>query len=118
MTKAKYLPEYLFWRRRIEGQIKHMINEHPEYFNFGNDVARGKCIRSMAKRIIGEIVAGRFTGNNPAEGERIALGSEPECGATARSCRIRRPLVECQLLAASLSAPMVAQSWDMLSVLF
>lgn len=57
-------PEYIFWRKRVEGQIRHMMNEHPEYFNLPDADAKGRCIRSMAKRIIGEIVAGSSTGNN------------------------------------------------------
>lgn len=66
MRKEKPIkPEYLAWRRRVEGQIRHMINEHPEYFDLPTEDAKARCIRSMAKRIIGEIVAGTPSGNNP-----------------------------------------------------
>jgi len=65
MTRQKPIkPEYQAWRRRIEGQIRHMMNEHPEFFNLPTVDAKERCIRSMAKRIIGEIVAGTATGNS------------------------------------------------------
>lgn len=51
-------PEYAFWRNRIEGQIRHTIHEHPEWFNLPDEETHGRCVRSTAKRIIGEIVAG------------------------------------------------------------
>jgi len=51
-------PEYQFWRKRIEGQIRHTMNEYPEWFNLPDDEAKNRAIGSMAKRIIGEIVAG------------------------------------------------------------
>jgi hypothetical protein len=57
-------PEYQFWRKRIEGQIRHTIHEHPEWFNFDDPETRDRCIRSTAKRIIGEIVAGSIIGND------------------------------------------------------
>jgi hypothetical protein len=62
---SKQIPvEYQVWRRRVEGQIKHTIHEHPEWFNLSDNETKGKCISSMAKRIIGEIVVGRATDNN------------------------------------------------------
>lgn len=57
-------PEYQAWRNRVEGQIRHMINEHPEYFNLPTKLAKERCIRSLGKRIIGEIVAGTRSGSN------------------------------------------------------
>lgn len=62
MKKIK--PEYEAWRRRIEGQIRHTINDHPEWFNLPDAEIKDRCIRSTAKRIIGEIVAGSTTGKN------------------------------------------------------
>jgi hypothetical protein len=56
-------PEYQAWRRRVEGQIRHTINEHPEWFNLPNEKIYDRCVRSMAKRIIGEIVAGTNPGD-------------------------------------------------------
>lgn len=56
-------PEHQFWRRRVEGQIRHAMNEHPEWFNLENDEVRERCVRSVAKRIIGEIVAGISAGD-------------------------------------------------------
>lgn len=60
--KDKYPPEYLFWRKRIEGQIRHTMYEHPEFFT--KEASEKNMVGSMAKRIIGEIVAGNTTGNN------------------------------------------------------
>lgn len=57
-------PEYAFWRKRIEGQLKHTIYEHPEWFNLKDENIKARCIRSTAKRIIGEIVAGTSVGSN------------------------------------------------------
>lgn len=61
-------PAYAFWRNRIEGQIRHTINEHPEWFNLSDEEERDRCVRSTAKRIIGEIVAGTRPGDNPGDG--------------------------------------------------
>ena len=45
------------WHRRVEGQIRHTIGQHPEWFCFKNENDRIKCINSLAKRIVGEIAA-------------------------------------------------------------
>jgi hypothetical protein len=57
-------PEYQLWRKRIEGQIRHAMNEHPEWFNLPDAETKVHAIGSIAKRIIGEIVAGTTSGNN------------------------------------------------------
>lgn len=80
-------PEYLFWRKRIEGQIRHTIREHPEWFNLSNEEIRDRCIRSTAKRIIGEIVAGTPTGNSVNGGGTVTAAISPDgavqdCSAT------------------------------------
>lgn len=48
-------PEYLFWRNRIEGQIRHMMHEYPEFFTYA--ARENNLVGRLAKRIIGEIVA-------------------------------------------------------------
>lgn len=53
MTKRKHSPQHDFWHPRVEGQIRH-----PEWFTFKDDNARRDCVNSLAKRIVGEIVAG------------------------------------------------------------
>lgn len=69
MKKGKPIPTaYTFWRKRIEGQIRHTINEHPEWFSLPDEETRERCVRSTAKRIIGEIVAGTHTGDSPGGG--------------------------------------------------
>lgn len=61
----KPIPEsYLKWKNRVEGQIRHTINEHPEWFKLEDQKTKDRCIRSMAKRIIGEIVAGMIAGDD------------------------------------------------------
>lgn len=55
-------PRYQAWRSRIEGQIKHAMNEHPEWFRYENQEEKKRICRSIGKRIIGEIVAGITTG--------------------------------------------------------
>ena len=70
-------PAYSFWRKRIEGQIRHTIHEHPEWFNLPDEETRDRCIRSTAKRIIGEIVAGTGPGDSAgggATGRAVARG--------------------------------------------
>lgn len=64
--KDRYPPEYLFWKKRIEGQIRHTMYEHPEFFT---KIAYDEnLVGRMAKRIIGEIVAGTLPGDNSGEG--------------------------------------------------
>lgn len=57
MTLRKSTPLHDKWRRRVEGQIKNCINNHPEWFRFKSDAQKLCCINSLAKRIVGEIVA-------------------------------------------------------------
>lgn len=42
------------WHRRVEGQIRNCVNAHPEWFQGDTN----RMINSLAKRIVGEIVAG------------------------------------------------------------
>lgn len=55
--KRKYSPLHDFWHKRVEGQIKHTMNMHPKWFTFKDDIDKNTCINSLAKRIVGEIVA-------------------------------------------------------------
>lgn len=55
--KRKYSPLHDLWHRRVEGQIRHTMGCHPEWFNVeGRE--REALVNSLAKRIVGEIVAG------------------------------------------------------------
>jgi hypothetical protein len=80
-------PEYEFWRKRIEGQIRHTMNEHPEWFNLPDAESKKRCVSSMAKRIIGEIVAGILTGNNQPEScngwRERAVGSDVQTASAS-----------------------------------
>lgn len=53
----KHTPLHDKWHRRVEGQIRDAIHHHPEWFSFRNARERDTCINSLAKRIVGEIVA-------------------------------------------------------------
>jgi hypothetical protein len=64
--KRKYTPLHNFWHPRIEGQIRDVIHHHPEWFTFKDKEAMKWCINSLAKRIVGEIVAGLETGHIPS----------------------------------------------------
>jgi hypothetical protein len=57
MTKRKYSPLHDKWHRRVEGQIRDTIEHHPHWFSFKDGTDRNCCINSLAKRIVGEIVA-------------------------------------------------------------
>ncbi len=54
MSKRKHSPAHDFWHPRVEGQIRDAMHHHPEYFA---PVARSAVVNSLAKRIVGEIVA-------------------------------------------------------------
>lgn len=82
---SKYPPEYLFWKKRVEGQIRHTIHEHPEWFNLPTVEIRDKCIRSTAKRIIGEIVAGTTSGNSSSENARLSVAQTEKAHCVSRN---------------------------------
>lgn len=95
-NQSKYKPEYLFWRKRIEGQIRHTMNEHPEYFT---ELAyTDNMIGSMAKRIIGEIVAGIAAGNNHSVDAKTSVCTDEknalECFLMYRGRSMVRSTVE------------------------
>lgn len=58
MTKRKQGAIYDFWHPRVEGQIRHTMNVHPEWFSFSTPHTKEDCVNSLAKRIVDEIVAG------------------------------------------------------------
>lgn len=101
MRKEKPInPEYQFWRKRIEGQIRHTIHEYPDWFCAPD---KERLVRSMAKRIIGEIVAARASGNIPAMDATLQV-----CVAGKNEVQFKvphsEPSVELVLLTASTNA--------------
>lgn len=52
--KHKKSPLHVKWHKIVEGQIKSCIHDHSEWFN---EQHANKIINSLAKRIVGEIVA-------------------------------------------------------------
>lgn len=64
MTRRKHSPVHDFWHPRIEGQIRHTIGQHPRWFRFNQKSSDERdCINSLAKRIVGEIVAAYRSGD-------------------------------------------------------
>lgn len=57
MTLRKHSPIHDKWHRIVEGQIRNCMNCHPEWFNFTTQAEKSRCINSLAKRIVGEIVS-------------------------------------------------------------
>lgn len=45
------------WHRRVEGQIRDCMHMHPRWFKDIADTDRAYFTRSLAKRIVGEILA-------------------------------------------------------------
>jgi hypothetical protein len=54
-VKAHKRPKAARWNKRVEGQIKEVMRTHPEYFTTDKTV-RWKLVKSLRKRIVGEIV--------------------------------------------------------------
>lgn len=78
-------PRHAFWRKRVEGQIRHTMNEYSEWFNLPDEATKDRCIRSTAKRIIGEIVAGTPTGDDSEDLCKVALQSPDKDSVQAAS---------------------------------
>lgn len=65
--KRKHSPQHDFWHPRVEGQIRHTIGRHPEWFAEiikTSEMRRESMVNSLAKRIVGEIVAGSLLVDN------------------------------------------------------
>ena len=50
-------PEHEQWHRRVEGQIRDCMHMHPRWFKDIAEEDRKNFRRSLAKRIVGEILA-------------------------------------------------------------
>lgn len=92
-----------FWRPRIEGQILDTIRAHPEWFNASTESKASTIVASLAKSIVGEIVAVElFTaatsvtgGDNCSQpGVRVV---ESNCDAPAEGCVARAPRPDAEL---------------------
>lgn len=64
MTQRKHTPLHDKWHRRVEGQLRDTINSHPGWFSFKNEHDKNRCINSITKRVVGEIVADLKLANN------------------------------------------------------
>jgi hypothetical protein len=57
MTQHRKSPEHDFWHRRIEPAILETIKAHPDWFVIRVDEDRRVIVNSLAKRIVGHVVA-------------------------------------------------------------
>ena len=57
MTLRKISPLHDKWHRRVEGQIRDCMSSHPEWFVGVPEKQKIFFVNSLAKRIVGEIVA-------------------------------------------------------------
>jgi len=57
VTIRKHSPLHDKWHRIVEGQIRDVMKSHPEWFMPLDDNLNKYRINSIAKRIVGEIVA-------------------------------------------------------------
>lgn len=75
LNKAELSPLHKKWHKRVEGQIRDTIHSHPEWFQ--GDIER--MTNSLAKRIVGEIIADYYLANNTESGDAQLLDSvKPE----------------------------------------
>lgn len=98
----KHTPIHDFWHRRVEGQIQHTINCHPEWFSFRDERERKACINSLGKRILGEIVAALSVAAMPSVVLSRCVGSEGDDG-----CRPGAVMREGVVYVASLPSPWI-----------
>lgn len=76
-NKSSISPIHKKWHRRVEGQIRCCMTEHPEYFNMPTERVRQAIINSLAKRIVGEIAADRHFGAiQEKDGVRLSTPDE------------------------------------------
>jgi len=67
MTLRKHSPMHDFWTPRVEGQIRHTMGRHPSWFTALSKSERVFFVNSLAKRIVGEIVACSQDGRDAGE---------------------------------------------------
>lgn len=59
-SSRKTSAAHKFWYPRVEGQIRDCMRNHPYWFSLDPEDRR-KLVNSIAKRVVGEIVAGVVT---------------------------------------------------------
>ena len=74
--------EHERWHRRVEGQIRDCIHMHPRWFVGVAEDDRANFTRSLAKRIVGEVLA---------DGPRLTVSLTPAPGGDAGGERSRAP---------------------------
>lgn len=85
----KYSPLHNKWHKIVEGQIRHTMGRHPKWFVFKDETDKKTCINSLAKRIVGEIVADRALAVIPQEDVPTCVPEDKEGsgGGNLRSSR-------------------------------
>lgn len=83
--KRKHTPIHDYWHPRVEGQIRHTISCHPEWFNIRNERQQETFVNSLAKRIVGEIAAVCTVAAKRAEVAGNCDGSEGAADGTQLS---------------------------------
>lgn len=94
MTQRKHSPAHDFWTPKVEGQIRHTIGQHPEWFTFKTEFDKRTLVNSLTKRIVGEIVAAINVAKMPEVGEfrlsaQAARGGDATLSPRARSMRTK-----------------------------
>ena len=82
--------EHERWHRRVEGQIRDCMNMHPRWFQGVTESDRANFTRSLAKRIVGEVIA-EMKNDKSADGYRITVSLTPAPGGDAGGERSRVP---------------------------
>jgi len=78
MTARKQSPSHDKWHRRVEGQIRDCITQHPKWFKFVDDWDKRTCINSLAKRIVGEILTDQALRVNDTNSRAKPLCTKPK----------------------------------------
>jgi len=86
-------PAHHAWHRRVQGQLRSAACDHPEWFP-RDDKLRAKMIRSLSKRIVGEILACANAPCGPGAAEveggpalpREAVGATGQCARPGGGC--------------------------------
>lgn len=95
--RRKSGPLYDFWHPRIEGQMRDLMQSHPEWFTNLARKQRGVVENSAAKRIAGEIAAAAVkVASHASDGgsklsSNAAAGVAWHCASDGTACSFYAP---------------------------
>ena len=75
MTARKHSPEHDFWHPIVEAQIREVMRVHPDWFRLESEQERRVSPNSLAKRVVGQLIANRMQATEIAAGH-AALKSD------------------------------------------